>query len=170
MSHAEQDQLRSYLAAQSAKLSAAAIRDRVQEAADEFLAAVRGVAEATARKAPAEGEWSVAEVMDHVILTLEEVTAIMRTLAGGSRPARAMTIAAQPVRAAGLPFAELLDRLRLRQAAVSEFLDAERDEPHTDLRVSDNDFGEINWKGYALILRLHYKDHAQQVTKTVAAV
>ena len=42
MSHAEQDQLRSYLAAQSAKLSAAAIRDRVQEVADESLATVAG--------------------------------------------------------------------------------------------------------------------------------
>ncbi|MEK7385925.1 MAG: hypothetical protein AABZ83_05745 [candidate division NC10 bacterium] len=61
-------------------------------------------------------------------------------------------------------------RLRRSQAAVSEFLAARSDGPNTELRVPDNDFGDINWKGYALILRLHYKDHAQQVRKTVAAV
>lgn len=164
-----QQKLQGYLAAQSAKLTAAEIRARLDEAAGDFFATLAGVTDAAAHARPADGEWSVAEVVDHVALTLDDVTGIMRTLAGGARPRRPMTVAVQPVNG-GRPLAELVGRLRKSQAAVSEFLGAQSGEPHTDLRVPDNDFGAINWKGYALILRLHYKDHAEQVRKTLAAV
>jgi hypothetical protein len=30
--------------------------------------------------------------------------------------------------------------------------------------------GGLNWKGFALILRLHYKDHAQQAHKALETV
>jgi hypothetical protein len=163
------EQLAGYLAAQSAKLPAGEIGRRLDEAARAFVAAVRAVDEAVAHRAPAAGEWSVAEVVDHVTLTLEEVTAIMGTLAAGRRPARTMTVAAAPVNGAR-PLAELVARLERAQAAAAAFLAAQGDEPHTDLRVADHDFGEINWKGYALILRLHYRDHTEQVRKTLAAV
>lgn len=163
----EQEKLRSYLAAQSAKLGAAEIGSRLDEAAGEFFAALEGVSETAAHKRPAAGEWSVAEVVDHVTLTLEEVLVIMRTLAGGVRPSRPMTVALEPVNG-GRPLAELVARLRQSQAVISELLAAQSGQPPTDLRVSDNYFGEINWKGYALILRLHYKDHAQQVRKTLS--
>ncbi len=164
-----QQKLRSYLAAQSAKLSAAEIRARLDEAAGEFFAALEGVAEAAAHRRPAEGEWSVAEIVDHVSVTLEDALGIMRTLASGVLPSRPMTVAHAPVNA-GRALAELTSQLHARQATLAEFLAAQVGEPHTDLRVADHDFGEINWKGYALILRLHYRDHAQQVTKTLAAV
>jgi hypothetical protein len=39
-----------------------------------------------------------------------------------------------------------------------------------DLRVPEGYFGELNWKEYALILRLHYKDHAGQARKTLEAL
>src|SRR5207237_7648783 len=68
------------------------------------------------------------------------------------------------------PVAELLARLRQTQAGVSEFLAAQGAEPNTEARVAESYFGETNWKGYALILRLHYRDHAEQVRKTLAAV
>jgi len=163
-----QQKLQGYLAAQSAKLSAAEIRARVDETAGEFFAALDGVSEAAAHRRPAEGEWSVAEIVDHVTVTLEDALGIMRTLASGARPSRPMTVAHAPVNA-GRPLAVLASQLRERQAALAEFLAAQSGEPHTDLRVPDDYFGDINWKGYALILRLHYKDHAQQVRKTLAA-
>jgi hypothetical protein len=39
-----------------------------------------------------------------------------------------------------------------------------------DVRIPEGYFGDINWKEYALILRLHYKDHAGQAGKTLAAL
>jgi len=165
----EQAKLRSYLAAQSAKLPAAEIRARLDEAAQELLAALAGADDARAHRRPAPGEWSVAEIVDHVAVTLEDVLPLMRTLAGGARPAQGMVVSHAPANAAA-PLAALLERLRRGQAAVSDFLAAQGGEPHTDLRVADGYFGEINWKGYALILRLHYRDHARQVARTLAAV
>jgi len=104
-----------------------------------------------------------------VTVTLEDVLPLMGTLAGGALPTQEMVVSHAPANAA-LPLATLLERLRRGQAAVADFLAAQGAEPHTDLRVADGYFGQINWKGYALILRLHYRDHAQQVARTLAAV
>lgn len=165
----EVEKLRSYLAAQSAKLAAATITERLQEAADEFLARLDGVTDETARRPPAPGDWSVAEVVDHVTLTLEEVTGFIRLLAGGTRPAAPMTVSAQPVNR-HLPFATLVERLRRAQDEIRSVLAGLHGEPFADLRVSDGYFGEISWKGYALILRLHYRDHAGQVVNTLELI
>jgi len=160
--------LKSYLASQSAKVSTADLRVRLDEAAQEFLAAAATCDAARAHRRPAPGEWSVAEIVDHVTLTLEQVADIIRTLLRGVRPSP-MTVALAPANA-DRPLENLLDRLRRSHAALGEVLGAQGGEFHTDVRVADPEFGEINWKGYALILRLHYKDHAQQIAKTLEVV
>lgn len=164
----ERERLRSYLAAQSAKLSAGEIGARLQEAAGQFFATLEGVDAATAQRRPADGEWSIAEIVDHVALTLDDAADIIRSLARGIHPGRVMT-EHTPVNAP-VPLPELVQRLRRSQAALAELLAVQPGERYTDLRIADHDFGEINWKGYALILRLHYRDHAQQVLKTLEAV
>src|SRR3989304_5121340 len=83
----EQAKLRSYLAAQSAKLPAAEIRARLPQGAQEAPPPA-GADAARAHRRPAPGEWSVAEIVDHVAVTLEDVLPLMRTLAGGARPAQ----------------------------------------------------------------------------------
>jgi hypothetical protein len=107
--------------------------------------------------------------VDHVTLTLEDVTAIIRTLMRGELPARQLTIKHPPLNAAR-PLADLVARLRASHHLIAGMLGSAVPEPHIDLRVPEHDFGEINWKGYALVLRLHYKDHAEQVRRTAAAL
>jgi hypothetical protein len=165
----EQQKLQGYLKAQGAKLSAEQIRDRIQEASDEFLGVVQGAPEALVRKAPAAGEWSLADVLDHVIHTLERITGVIGGLVSGRKPPAPLEIGATSG-IAGLPWGDLLARLRRSQASLSALLTANRHEPHVDLRVPEGNFGELNWKEYALILRLHYKDHAGQAVKTLEAV
>ena len=165
----EQQKLGGYLKSQGAKLSAEQIRDRIQEAADEFLGVVQDVGEPVARKSPAAGEWSLAEVLDHVLYTLERITGVVGGLVAGRKPAAPLETGATSG-IAGLPWPELLARLRRSQASLSALLTANRHEPHVDLRVLEGYFGELNWKEYALILRLHYKDHAGQVRKTLEAL
>src|SRR5262245_39743717 len=160
--------IRSYLAAQSAKLSAADLCQRLEEAAAEFFAVVECGTDAIARQVPAEGQWTLAQIVDHVVMTLDDVTGIMRGLAGGRPPAIPMS-SHEPVNA-GLALDALVARLRRSHAAATEFLAAQGAEPHVDLHVSEPDFGELNWKGYALILRLHDKDHAQQARATLEAL
>lgn len=163
----EPERLRSYLAAQSAKLSAPEIGRRVQEAADEFLATVAGVSDGVAHRRRAAGEWSVAEIVDHVIVTLEEVVGIVRALVAGTRPnPMSQHRPVDPTR----PLGELVRRLRERQAEAVALLATQSPEANVNLRIPEGDFGDLNWKGYALILRLHYKDHARQVQKTLDAL
>lgn len=165
----EQQKLQGYLKSQGAKLTAEQIRDRIQEAADEFLAVVQHVAEPVARQTPAPGEWSLVEILDHVVTTLERVTGIIGGLVEGRVPAAPMEIGASSGIAA-LAWPEIVARLRRSQAALSTLLSANRHEPHVDLRADEGYFGEINWKEHALILRLHYKDHAGQARKTLEAL
>ena len=165
----EQQKLQGYLRSQGAKLSAEQIRDRIQESADEFLGFVEGVGDAIARKSPAPGEWSLAEILDHVIHTQERITGVIGGLVAGRKPGAPLETGATSG-IASLPWAELLARLRRSQTALSALLTANRHEPHVDLRVLEGYFGELNWKEYALILRLHYKDHAGQARKTLEAV
>jgi hypothetical protein len=165
----EQQKLQGYLRSQGAKLSAEQIRDRIQEAAEEFLAVIQHVGEPVARKSPAAGEWSLAEVLDHVIYTLERITGVIGGLVSGRKPPAPLEIGA----ASGIasqPWSDLLARLRRSQSALAALLTANRNEPHVDLRVPEGYFGELNWKEYALILRLHYKDHAGQARKTLEAL
>ena len=165
----EQQKLQGYLRSQGAKLSAEQIRDRIQEAADEFLGVVEGVGEPVARKSPATGEWSLAEVLDHVVFTLERITGVIAGLVSGRKPPAPLETGATSG-IAGLPWRDLLARLRRSQASLSALLTANRHEPQADLRVPEGYFGELNWKEYALILRLHYKDHAGQALKTLEAL
>ena len=165
----EQEKLRSYLAAQSTKLSAVEIRQRLDEAAREFFKTIEGITDATAHRPPAPAEWTVAEVVDHVTLTLADATEIMKALAGGKLAQPFREHRPRPAQAAE-PIAEVVSRLRRSQAAVTDFLDAQTGEPHLELRVSESFFGNVNWKAYALILRLHYKDHTRQVKQILAGV
>ncbi len=165
----EQDRVRSYLAAQSAKLSAAEVAARVQEAADEFMAPLPAVPEEKRRVAPAPGEWSVAEIVDHVTLTLEEVDELIRQLSSGIVPSQPMTIGVEPLNAAR-PLDDLLDRLQRGQTRLMKLLAKPAIEKYAELRVSESLFGQVNAKGYALILRLHYRSHLEQIRKTLAAI
>lgn len=165
----EQERLRAYLKAQGAKLSVEQIRERIQEAAEDFLAAVGEVSEAVARTSPAPGEWSLAEIVDHVVTAQEHIRSVITGMVAGRPPSAPMDIGARSGLAA-LPWSDLVERLRRSQTALSELLAAHRQEPHVDLRVPEGYFGELNWKEYALVLRLHYKDHASQARRTVEAV
>lgn len=165
----EQQKLQGYLRSQGAKLSAEQIRDRIQEAADEFLAVIQDVGEPVARKSPAAGDWSLAEVLDHVVYTLERITGVIGGLVSGRKPPAPLETGATSG-IAGLPWRDLLARVGRSQAALSALLTANRHEPHVDLRVLEGYFGDVNWKEYALILRLHYKDHAGQARKTLEAL
>ena len=165
----EQQKLQGYLRSQGAKLSAEQIRDRIQEAADEFLGVVEGVGEPVARRSPAAGEWSLVEILDHLVTTEERITGVIGGLVSGRKPAAPLEIGATSG-IASLPWRDLLARLRRSQAALSALLTANRQESHLDLRVPEGYFGELNWKEYALILRLHYKDHAGQALKTLEAL
>ena len=63
----EQARIRSYLEAQGAKLSPAAIIDKVRAAMADLRTATEGVPAARFCERPASDDWSANEVMAHVV-------------------------------------------------------------------------------------------------------
>lgn len=159
----EKERLRSYLA-ESARLSAAEIKFRFDRAATDFLACLDGVSEERGQCCPRPNNRSVAEVVEQLCVTIEDVAGPMGILLSGVRPPRPMiVIAALPTRQA--PLADRIARLCRAQEAVSELLATAYDDRHTELSVSDRGFGLINWKAYATILHLQCTSHAREVRR-----
>jgi hypothetical protein len=178
-----------YLRTRAAALSPAELRARVRAAADELDAQLAPVNEPGARAHPMAGEWSIAEVVDHVAQTQIRADDELRHLLDGRRPPappvyEALTSGA----AARASWEELMDGLRSANALMDARLDAASRTPpppggptaRTILVVNRSGAdaagrpeifsAELDWKAYALVQRLHLLDHRTQVRALRAAL
>src|SRR5215813_6656898 len=102
-----------YLEARAAALGAAEIRSRVRAAMGELDGALAGVTGDAIRAHPLPGEWSLAQVVDHVAQTQIRAADELRHLLDGRRPPAPPVYEALTSGAAGwAPWDELLDGLR----------------------------------------------------------
>jgi hypothetical protein len=182
----EQIKAREYFHQKGTLLPAAQIRERVDAAftaTETFLGAVSD-AEARARALP--GEWTVQEVVDHLIEThrpsLDELRDLLhdRRPAGGPIPASLQS--ADPM---ALRFEDLLGDLRAIHAEILGVLSAASDRMTAaraplvmvvNVREPDGReaplhwIEELDWKAYAVTaFRLHELDHLNQAKKTLKA-
>lgn len=178
-----------YLRDRAAALTPAEICARVRAAMGELDAALAGADAADARTHPIPGEWTMAQVVDHLAQTQIRAAEELRLLLAGRRPPAppvydALTSAA----ATWAAWEELLDGLRSAngemsaQLATAETVDgaavgatvrtillANRTMP--DGGVSPEIFAvELGWREYALVQRLHLLDHRTQVRELRAAI
>jgi DinB family protein len=182
----EQIKAREYFQQKGTLLPAAQIHERVSAAfaaMEKFMEGVIGE-EARARALP--GEWTVQEVVDHLIEThrpsLDELRDLLdnRRPAGGPIPASLQS--ADPM---ARRFPDLLGELRTVHAEILGVLSAAPDRM-TDARapiimvinVKEPDgreaplhwVEELDWKAYAVTaFRLHELDHLNQAKKTLRA-
>jgi len=182
----EQLKARAYLDQKGSRLPIAEIRQRVAAAfaaIEERLASVREP-DARARFLP--GEWTVQEVVDHLIETHRPSIVELRDLLAGRRPAGepipAGLQSAEPLKK---PWGGLVAELHMLHAEVLEVLASASDRIVTDARapivmvINAEEPGgrvtplhwieELDWKAYAIVFRLHVLDHLRQVDKTLAA-
>jgi len=145
-----------------------------------------GVGEAEARARTLPGEWTVQEVVDHLVEThrpsLDELRDLLenRRPAGGPVPASLQS--ADPM---GRRYGDLVSDLKAVHAAVLRVLSGAPDRM-TDARAplvmvinaKEPDGGEaplhwieeLDWKAYAVTaFRLHELDHLNQIKKTLKA-
>ncbi len=177
-----------HLTSRAAALGASEIRARVRAAAAEFEAAVAGIEEADARRRIVPGEWSIAQVVDHLAQTTIRSAEELRHLLAGRRPPGPPVYESLTSGAADrVPWAELLEGLRAADAELDALLATTigADIPDTPtvqaiLVVSRAgvDGGpepevfdaELGWRAYALVQRLHALDHRTQVRTLRAAL
>jgi len=182
----EQVRMREYLRDKGDGLPLAEIRGRVADAFDTMEALLAPVSPAQAGGRPLPGEWSIHEVVNHLILTHAPSVGELVDLLAGRRPAGSPIPAGlQSADPLAHPWDALRSALHAQHAASLRVLDGARDLPTearapvvavVNVRGADGRMApvhweeEIAWKAYAVFaFRLHTLDHIGQVRKLLAA-
>jgi hypothetical protein len=175
----ERAKAQEYLTSRADAMTATQIRARLRAAVVELDAALDGVTQEAARASRVPGEWTIAQVVDHMAQTTIRVAGELRCLIEGRRPP-AVPVYDGIVSAAAhrVPFAELVEGLRAANAEVDALLGRAIDsEPPAGatartILVFNRADGteeffdmELTWKGYAMCQRLHLLDHRSQIRK-----
>ena len=182
----EQLRAREYLRDKGSLLPVSQIHERVGAAFAATETLLDGVTEGEARRRAIPGEWTIQEVVDHLVETHRPSIDELRDLLAGRRPAG-------PPIPAGLhsrdpmsrPWPDVLQKLNAVHAEALEVLAHAADGYVTDARaplvmvinVRDADgrqtplhwVEELDWKAYAIVFRLHALDHLNQIKKTLKA-
>lgn len=177
----EREKALEYLTVRAAAMGAGQIRARVRAAVVELEAALEGVDEREARAPAPAGEWTIAQVVDHVAQTTIRVAEELRHLLEGRRPPGPPVYDALTSGGARwAPWRDLVDGLRAANAEVDALLGQAIERPPAaaatartilvirgtapDGRVVPETFeAELGWKGYVMVQRLHLLDHRTQV-------
>ena len=157
----------SYLGHQASKDVPALLR-LIDEQRARLLAILDGVSEEQAAFRPAPDQWSIADVLRHVIAAEEGVALIVESLARGVAPEGQRALGSH-IPDEGQPLAALIERLR---AARRDLLAQVRGWPASpDLAATFEHpfFGPLNCKGWVAFQRLHDADHIGQLEQIKAA-
>lgn len=165
----EQQRIRSYLQAQAARLSLADLIAKVQQDTGQLRDAAEAAEAIDATSRPAEGEWSVNEVMNHVRDSCLSINAGMLAAAlSGDRP-EAVRDSIVPTREVRRPL-EWFAAIQSERSETFERLATLKGDEHLDVAWNHPFFGPLNWREWLLFLRIHDLDHARQVQAIVAAL
>lgn len=165
----EQARIRSYLVAQGAKLTPAAIVEKVQAAMADLRAAAAAVPPARFGERPEPEEWSGNEVMAHVVAADGYFGGSIVSVLDGEAPlARSggRGIEGAPLRSAEAWYQTLVEH---REALFAKVLAADP-AVAPDARIEHPFFGPLTWRETLLFTRLHDLDHAGQLQKIAAAL
>ena len=160
----EQKRIRGYLEAQGAKLTPAAIVDKVREAMGRLRAAAGAVPAARFAEAPAPGEWSANEVMAHVVDAGRHFGEGIERALDGLPPGERRHAEERPAapRYSAAEWLAILDRDR--EALFERALRADP-AARPEQSISHGFFGLLNWRETLLFIRIHDIDHAGQLEK-----
>ena len=177
-----------YLRSRSTALDMKGIRERVRAAADELERVVAAVSSEEARLRPIPNQWTIAEVVDHIAQTQIRAAEELRHLFRGRRPPGPPVYEAlRSGAAAWAPWPELVEGLRSANRELLDLLGSSPESEASDKArvrtilvvtrtLPDGKVGpqifveELNWREYAILQRLHLRDHRTQVKKIHAAL
>ena len=182
----EHAKAKAYLLEKGTQSPVAQIRERVADAFAALDGLLDGVAESQVRRPPGAGEWSVHEILDHLVVThplaLEEMRALMDDRHSPVSPIPAGLQSPDP---AARRWDDLRGELRRLHAEVLDVLANARDRTTAvrapiimviNTRQPDGTVKamqwveECDWKACAIIFRLHELDHLGQARRTLRAI
>jgi len=154
--------VRSYLASQSMRRTPAQLVEALQEAHQQFLAALAAIPDAQMRTAPREGEWSAIDVLLHVrTIAAIDASTIPAVIEHGEQPPDIQdVITSAPLELTPL---ELLADLELSRGQLNAAVLQADPQAHLDITWSHPEFGAMHWREWMLFARVHTLDHARQI-------
>jgi len=179
----EHAKAKAYLLEKGTQAPLAQIRERVADAFAALENLLDGVTERQARRGPGEGEWSVHEILDHLVethpLALEEMRALIENrhspvspipagLQSGNPAARGWDDLRGELRRLHGEVLDVLakapDRMTAARAPIIMVINTRQaDGAVTPMQWVE----ECDWKACAIIFRLHELDHLGQARRTL---
>jgi len=179
----EHAKAKAYLLEKGTQAPLAQIRERVADAFAALENLLDGVTERQARRGPGEGEWSVHEILDHLVethpLALEEMRALIENrhspvspipagLQSGNPAARGWDDLRGELRRLHREVLDVLakapDRMTAARAPIIMVINTRQaDGAMTPMQWVE----ECDWKACAIIFRLHELDHLGQARRTL---
>lgn len=183
---AERQKAREYLRTRGTLVPAPQLRERVGAAFDAFESLVGPVSAELAAHRALPGEWTIHEVVDHLLESERAGLDELRCLLAGRRPPGAPIPAGlQSKDPLSRPWPWLTRELGQVHRDIVEALDGVAPEFTTPARaplvmvVNVRDAGggpvplhwveDLDWKAYTIVFRLHAIDHMNQIKKVLAA-
>ena len=166
----EQQRVRGYLRGQGEKYDWYQLWRRLAAPRLALLDALEGVTDEQAAFVPTEGEWSIAEVTQHLVNGARNNARLVERLARGETADAGADGDVEPPREpASMSIAELREEL-LRNAVDFASLPARLPEPPSfELESPHAFFGDLHCKAWYLFQRIHDVDHTGQIEAVKAA-
>ena len=163
----EVERVLSYLTSQGERYTFAEIWVRFAKARLELIDSVSEVDQGQADFRPDAGEWSISEVLSHLVTSSGTVSEIVDALSRGVTPTPGRID--PPREETSLDINELRERLTLDSLRWSALVERLPPAPSTDLTAPHPFFGELHARAWLLFQRIHDIDHAGQVEKNKVA-
>jgi hypothetical protein len=157
----------SYLEHQ-AKKDVPRILELIEEQRARLLALLGGVTDEQAAFRPGPDQWSITDVLRHVVAAEEGVTRIVESLARGVVPEGSRQTGSQ-VPDEGQSLSALVERLRASRAGLLERVRGWPAPPDLSVTFDHPFFGPLNCKGWVAFQRLHDADHIGQIQQITGA-
>ena len=162
------DRVTSYIQHQGTK-SHEAIIELVRTSQQRFLDVIGGISDDIAAKKPAPDEWSLRELVRHVLDAEESVSLLVHNLSRGMGPPEGRR-AGRMVEDTGQPMAEYVEQLRALNERMLYAIQGMPQDPNIEEKAPHPFFGPLNCKEWAAFQRVHDEDHVQHAQKILAAV
>ena len=161
--------VRSYLASQSMRRTPAELIEVVHQAHLQFLEAMAAIPDALFHTPPRDGEWSAADVLQHVHnIALMEERAFRAVLERGERPSDVRDVIEHaPANTSRTQAIAAIEHLREQISSLVLHADPQA---HLDIVWGHTEFGLMNWREWLLFARVHILDHARQMQAIAAAL
>ena len=165
------DRVVSYIQYQATKPRDAII-ELVRTSQQRYLDVVAPLDDAATSKKPAADEWSIRELLRHVIKAEADVALLVEHLSRGAMPPPDVTArrgAGTQIEDDDRPVAALVDELRGVNETMIAAITSLPESPDIKTKAPHPFFGDLNCLEWAVFQRVHDEDHVQHAQKILAA-